>query len=270
MKIAYYIKKIALEKDPAIEALFARLRKAGMEIYPVNRGLSSGTEMLLCFGGDGTFLSAAGAVCRSGVPVLGVNLGRLGFLSENELSEVEKALLEGNYHIEERTMLQVKTGQAPEENFFPYALNEVAVRRSASGTLELQAGIDGENLPSFWGDGLLVSTASGSTAYSLSVGGPVCRPDVPAFILAPIAPHNLNVRPLLVPESVKISIKGVDRKNAPLLLSLDNRDYNLPCGSEIEVSCAPFKLRRVVLGKSNFIQALRTKLLWGEDVRNTQ
>lgn len=270
MKIAYYIKKLALENDSRIEAMFSRLKSAGFKIYSINKGLSEDTDMLLCFGGDGTFLSAAVAVCQSGIPVLGVNLGRLGFLSENELGQVEKALLEGSYHIEERTMLQARLLDDSSDKIFPYALNEVAIRRFASGTLELQASIDQDKLPSFWGDGLLVSSASGSTAYSLSVGGPICRPDVPAFILAPISPHNLNVRPLLVPESVSIRIKGVDRKNAPLLLSLDNRDYSLPCGCEIEISRAPFKLKRVILGKSNFIEALRTKLLWGEDVRNNQ
>lgn len=270
MKIAYLIKKNSLQQDPSIESLLASLRAAGMELYKVEGQLAPSTELLLSFGGDGTFLTAASLACQWGIPVLGVNLGRLGFLSENKVEEVSKALTDGDYSIEERSMIEVKVEAQEFENIYPYALNEVAVRRLGTGTLALDVSVDSEILPTYWADGILVSTSSGSTAYSLSVGGPICRPDVDALILSPIAPHNLNLRPLVLPGASKIEIRAVDRKSAALALSLDNRDLVVPSGTAISVSSAPFKLKKLVLGKSNFIQALRTKLLWGEDVRNTQ
>ena len=269
MKIAYLIKKNALAKDARINFLIERLRDSGISVYPVSEGLCDGTDMLLSFGGDGTFLSAASIVCAKGIPLLGVNLGRLGFLSDSEVGEVADALVSGEYTIEDRTMLQIQIDKVLSERLFPFALNEVVIRRMGSGTIALDAVVDGEELPTYWADGLLLSTSSGSTAYSLSVGGPICRPDVSAFVLAPIAPHNLNLRPLLLPISAVVEIKASDRKGADLALSLDNRDYIIPNGTIVRVFAAPFALKKVILGKSNFINALRTKLLWGEDVRNT-
>lgn len=269
MKIAYLIKKNSLVQNPLVTSLLDSLRSHGVDIYDVRTSLQAGTDLLLSFGGDGTFLSAASEVCEQGVPVLGINLGRLGFLSENDVHDVLTPILEQSYDIQERSMLQVHFpgGQVP-ENFFPYALNEAVVRRQGTGTLALDVTLDGEALPTYWADGMLVSTSSGSTAYSLSVGGPICRPDVDAFILAPIAPHNLNLRPLVLPENSRFQICGTDRKGALLALSLDNRDYVIKSGTVVEITSAPFKLKRAVLGGSNFIKALREKLLWGEDVRN--
>ncbi|MGM9788442.1 MAG: NAD(+)/NADH kinase [Candidatus Cryptobacteroides sp.] len=270
MKIAYLIKKNSLQQDPSIESLLATLRSAGMELYKLEGQLDPATELLLSFGGDGTFLTAASLACVQGVPVLGVNLGRLGFLSENKVEEVSRALISEDYSIEERAMLEVKVENPEFGDIYPYALNEVVVRRLGAGTLALNVSVDSEKLPTYWADGILLSTSSGSTAYSLSVGGPICRPDVDAFILSPIAPHNLNLRPLVLPSTSKLEIRAEDRKYAGLALSLDNRDLVVPSGTAISVSAAPFKLKKLVLGKSNFIQALRTKLLWGEDVRNIQ
>ena len=127
--------------------------------------------------------------------------------------------------------------------------------------------VDGAALPTYWADGLLVATSSGSTAYALSVGGPICMPETRLFIVAPIAPHNLNVRPLIVPESsrLQISIRSRDER---AVLTLDNRNYTVPAGTQIEVCAAPKRLLRMHLGQSNFIGALRSRLLWGEDVRN--
>lgn len=267
MKIAYFIKKSRLQDSPSIASLLVKFQAAGHQVYNVAAGLQDSTDMLISFGGDGTFLSAASLVCQHQIPLLGVNLGRMGFLSDTELALVEEGILSGNYHIEERCMLQISP-LSPIANFFPYALNEVAVRRLGTGTLALEAKIDGEPLPTYWADGLLLSTSSGSTGYSLSVGGPICMPSVDAFVLAPIAPHNLNLRPLLLPTGAEVEIVAKDRKGAGLALSLDNRDYVMPSGSPILVQSSPYKLRKVVLGKSGFIEALRTKLLWGEDVRN--
>lgn len=269
MKIAYLIKKKSLFDDACVIELLDALSSDGIMVYDIKDGLKAGTDMLLSFGGDGTFLSAASLVCQQGIPILGVNLGRLGFLSEGDVSQVGKHLKEGTYHIVERSMLEVHLPvQYRPKDFFPYALNEMVVRRQGTGTIGIDVSIDSEVLPTYWADGLLVSTSCGSTAYSLSVGGPICSPELDAFILAPIAPHNLNLRPLLLPQSSVVELKAEDRKCAGVALSLDNRDYTISSGVDVKVTAAPFKLRKVVLGKSNFINALRTKLLWGEDVRN--
>lgn len=265
MRIAYYIKKTELASDRRIASLIARLEEAGMELYNIGEGLRESTAMLLSFGGDGTFLSAAHLVCSAGVPVLGVNLGRLGFLSDAELDEVAQALIAGEWKVEERTMIQLQVG---EKRLF--AINEVALRRIASGTLGIDVILGRDALPTYWADGLLVSTSTGSTAYCLSAGGPICTPDLKAFIIAPIAPHNLNLRPLVVPQDALITISAHDRKNRSVVLSVDNSDFEIPADMPVRLCCAPFPLRRVVTGQSSsFIGALRSKLFWGEDVRNT-
>ncbi|MBQ0078054.1 MAG: NAD(+)/NADH kinase [Bacteroidales bacterium] len=273
MKFACYIKKEALRNDASVLALVRKLQASGHTLYDVASGLQDGTDMLLCFGGDGTFLTAATLAAPLGIPLLGVNLGRLGFLSEYTPDEVASALASSAFHIEERHMLEVSVeGAGTPDGFLPYALNEAGVHRLGSGTLGIDVCLGAERaLPTYWADGLLVSTSSGSTAYSLSAGGPICTPDLGACIITPVAPHNLNVRPLLVPEDTRVSIGIHDRSrgSSAVLLSLDNRDYRLPNSATVVVAPAPFALRRVVLGKTDFIRALRTKLLWGEDVRNS-
>lgn len=264
MRVAYYIKKEELARDVRITGVVNRLSEAGIEMYSIAEGLRDNTDMLLSFGGDGTFLTAAHLVCRAGVPVLGVNLGRLGFLSDAELTDVEEALISGNWKVESRTMIQAN---AAGKCF--NAINEVALRRIASGTLGVDVTVGEDKLPTYWADGLLVSTSTGSTAYCLSAGGPICSPELRAFIITPIAPHNLNLRPLVVPEDAVIVMSAFDRKNRKVVLSIDNMDFEIPAGEPVRISCAPFPLLRVVSGKSSFIDALRSKLLWGEDVRNT-
>ena len=264
MRAAYYIKKKELACDEQITGLVNRQSIAGIEVYNIDEGLRDNTDLLLSFGGDGTFLSAAHLVCSAGVPVLGVNLGRLGFLSDAELPDVEQALVSGDWKVESRTMIQTNVAG---KRF--YAINEVALRRIASGTLGVDVRVDNDILPTYWADGLLVSTSTGSTAYSLSAGGPICSPELKAFIITPIAPHNLNLRPLVVPQEAVVEMSAYDRKNRKVVLSIDNMDFEIPAGEPVRISCAPFPLLRVVTGKSSFIGALRSKLLWGADVRNT-
>lgn len=270
MKFAYYTKKSYLKEDAKVLAFFERLRSVGHEIYDLSAGLQDSTDMLLSLGGDGTFLAAADYAAPADIPVLGINLGRLGFLSEYTLEEVTEPLLSGNYSLETREMLMVGIDGPVPEGFHGFALNEAGIHRAGAGTLGVDVSLGGEALPTYWADGLLVSTASGSTAYALSVGGPICAPSVDAFIIAPVAPHNLNVRPLVVPSDsvIKLSVHGA--RTRKVRLSLDNRDYLLDPDCRIIISPAPFLLKKVVLGKSNFINALRTKLFWGEDVRNNQ
>ena len=260
MTLAIYIKKKALREDPRILKLEEDLRSRGFELYALydDEPLREGTDMVLSLGGDGTFLCAARLVGGSGVPVLGVNFGRLGFLSENKPEDVLEALSTGNYTIEERSVLEVG-GE--------HALNEVAIHRQGGAMLGIEVKIDGRALPVYWADGMLVATSAGSTAYSLSVGGPICLPHSRVLIITPIAPHNLNVRPLIVPDTTRIEIAVHSRDNQ-VTVSADNHNFTVPRDARLTVSLAQFSLKRVRLQGSDFVKALTSKLFWGEDVRN--
>ncbi len=270
MKIAIYIGKKDAEGDNGLKALLQELTQAGYALDIVREGdrLADSYDMLLSVGGDGTFLSATKLIAGRDIPVMGVNLGRLGFLSENRPADIAKDLLGGDYTIENRAMLQAEivTGN-PEIDAWPYALNEFTVHRSGAAMLGVSASVDGVNLPTYWADGLIVSTSSGSTAYSLSSGGPIVLPDSKVLIITPIAPHNLNVRPLVVPDSAEISLKMISR-DEDVIFTADNRTASIPASSEIVIRVAQFSLRRVRLKRSDFINALTEKLFWGEDVRN--
>jgi NAD+ kinase len=269
MKVAYYIKKESLKGDGRIAALLGTLREAGVELYEVTGrdSVRSGTGMLLSFGGDGTFLSAAHRVADAGIPILGVNLGRLGFLSGHRIEDVAAHIIAGDWRVVERTMLEVQVSGAAIDGFWPFAVNEAGVHRTDAGTLGIDATIDGVPLPTYWADGLLVSTSSGSTAYSLSAGGPICLPAASVLLVTPVAPHNLNLRPVVAPSSSVVTLKARSR-SGEAVLTVDNRNYPVPEGAEIVVRSAPFKLKKVCLDGDSFIDALRSRLFWGQDVRN--
>ncbi len=265
MKIGVYIKKEELLSQDRLKRLLDALRPKVSELYITeNDTLKEGTDALLSVGGDGTFLSAARIAAPQGVPVLGVNLGRLGFLSEYEPGEVVSALAGGQWIIEDREMLEARVEGLDRPLF---CLNEVCVHRTGTAMLSVVAEIDGVALPTYWADGLLVATSSGSTAYSLSVGGPICTPEAKVLIIAPVAPHNLNMRPLIVPDSTKVCISAYSR-DGDITLSVDNQTFSVPSGVRLNISLAQFSLKRIRLERSNFIKALNSKLFWGEDVRN--
>lgn len=272
MLAALYIGKEGFEDDVRIKELAASLEKGCCSCYYVFDGgsLREGTDLVLSVGGDGTFLSVAMLVADLGVPVVGVNLGRLGFLSENRPEDVAQAILSKDYTIEDRSLLKASLSAPcgnPSIDRWPYALNEVAVHRSGAAMLGVDVCLDGKWLPTYWADGLIVSTSSGSTAYSLSVGGPIVLPQSKVLILAPIAPHNLNIRPLVIPDSSEVHLR-VHSRDGKAIFTIDNRTVELPEGLEITVSLAHFSLRRVRFNNSDFINALTEKLFWGEDVRN--
>lgn len=270
MKIALYIGKKEALSDSGIQVLLSELKEGGCDVKVIYDGdpFDGIAEMLLSVGGDGTFLSASKLVAGREIPVMGVNLGRLGFLSENRPASVAKALLSGDYTIENRAMLKadIITGN-PEIDGWPYALNEFTVHRSGAAMLGVEASVDGVRLPTYWADGLIVSTSSGSTAYSLSSGGPIVLPESKVLIITPIAPHNLNVRPLVVPDGAEISIR-MHSRDENVIFTADNRTVAVPSSTELTIRVAQFSLKRVRLNKSNFIDALTEKLFWGEDVRN--
>lgn len=273
MRVAVYLRNSHLEEDGRLLPLFSALSENGFEVCRISAGtgIPEGTDFLLSIGGDGTFLSSATIVGNSGIPVIGVNFGRLGFLSENRPEAVAQALASGEYTIEDRTLLEAElsesTGNDAIDNW-PFALNEVTVHRSGAAMLGVDVSLDGVMLPTYWADGLLVATASGSTAYSLSVGGPIVQPESKVLIIAPIASHNLNVRPMIVPDTSKIGI-GFRSRDEKIMLTMDNRTVECSRDMKVSISMAQFSLRRVRLNSSNFINALTGKLFWGEDIRNS-
>jgi len=270
MKLAVYIGKESADADARVSRLMSELRDGGMDLYELSSGEipSEGTDMLLSIGGDGTFLYSSKLVIDRGIPVMGVNLGRVGFLSENRPEDIAEALLKGDYVIENRAILKaVVSPEVRSENMWDYALNEITVHRSGAAMLGVDVDLDGIKLPTYWADGLVISTSSGSTAYSLSVGGPIVLPESKVLIIAPIAPHNLNIRPLVVPDSSVLTLK-MHSRDGRFCLTADNRTVEVDEDVEVRVIVAQFSLRRVRLQRSNFINALTEKLFWGEDVRN--
>ena len=269
MNIAIYTGAEHLRSDERLLRLVSELENGGCNVCTVEPEdkLGPDTDMLLSVGGDGTFLSAAIIALTNSIPVAGVNMGRMGFLSEGRPEEVVDAILSGDYTIDTRTVLGAKVSGF--DCALPYALNEMTVRRNGSAMLGVDVCVDGVRLPTYWGDGLVISTSSGSTAYSLSVGGPIVLPESKVLIISPIAPHNLNVRPLVVPDTSEIVIATKSR-DGHFEFSADNRSYDAPESTSIVIGMAQFSLKRVRLNKSNFIQALTDKLYWGEDVRNNR
>nr|WP_321244555.1 NAD kinase [uncultured Psychroserpens sp.] len=234
--------------------------------------LDESYDLLISVGGDGTILRAITLVRDFSIPIVGINTGRLGFLATIQTDEIETAIehiLNGNSKTSERTLLSVETNPKnealTETNF---ALNEIAVsRKNTTSMITVETHLNDEYLTSYWADGLIVSTPTGSTGYSLSCGGPVITPDATSFVLTPIAPHNLNARPLVIPDDTIIQLK-VDGREDQHLMSLDSRIVTLSNATVITIKKASFKIKMVELLDESFIDTLRQKMLWGEDKRN--
>ncbi len=229
-------------------------------------------DLLISIGGDGTILRAITFVRDLGIPIVGINTGRLGFLATIQTNQIETAIssiLDKQYKISERTLLSIETNPKNMDlvrtNF---ALNEIAVsRKNTTSMITVDTHLNGEYLTSYWADGLIVSTPTGSTGYSLSCAGPVISPDANNFVLTPIAPHNLSARPLVIPDDTEIQLKVGGRED-DYLISLDSRIATLPNSTIVTIKKAPFKINMVELLNESFIDTLRKKLLWGEDKRN--
>ncbi len=234
--------------------------------------LDSSFDLFFSIGGDGTILKAVTFVGDLGIPIVGINTGRLGFLAtiqKEEMTESLNQILEGEYSISERSLLTVETfPKSSEIQPLNFALNEVAVnRRNTTSMIKVETLVNDKYLTSYWSDGLIVATPTGSTGYSLSCGGPVIAPDANNMVLTPIAPHNLNARPLVIPDSSTISLKVSGRENT-FLVSMDSRIATLDNETEIIIKKAPFTIKLLQLHDDSFIKTLRKKLLWGEDKRN--
>ena len=271
MKIALYNR----DRNGGIETLKLLLREKGAtplcygEDFLSWKELPDDTDLFLSLGGDGTFLQSITFVRDRGIPVAGINFGRLGFLTTARASDAASwidDLLAGRFTVEERSLLRVICADMPDE-FYPFALNEVSLQRRGAGMLSVHVSIDGRDLPTYWSDGLVISTPTGSTAYNLSVGGPVVMPSSEVIVIAPIAPHNLNVRPLVAPIGSALEM-SFDSRGESAILVLDNRPFEIRPGTRVSIMRGRYGLRYASLSDHNFINALRTKLLWGEDRRN--
>lgn len=234
--------------------------------------LDTSFDLLVSVGGDGTILRAITFVKDIDIPIIGINTGRLGFLATIQVDDIERAMqsiIDGKYKISERSLLSVET--SPENSDIKslnFALNEIAVsRKNTTSMITVETHLDGEYLTSYWSDGLIVSTPTGSTGYSLSCGGPVITPSTNSFALTPIAPHNLSARPLIIPDSTIIQLR-VDGREEQHLVSLDSRIATLDNGTLIKIKKADFKIKMIDLLDESFLDTLRKKLLWGEDKRN--
>lgn len=223
----------------------------------------------LSYGGDGTFLECVKTVGLRGIPILGVNSGRLGFLAnvpKNGLTKALDDLKSGLYKVKPRTLLDV-SGDFPETVQSPYAFNEFTIQRAGTGMVAVEAYIDDEMVATYWGDGVILSTPAGSTAYSLSVGGPVVAPECGCFILSPIAPHNLTMRPVVLPDSSRVSFR-ISSRGEKCFASLDSANWVVADGASFEINRAGNSVFLVELQNISFYDTLRNKMMWGFDRRD--
>ncbi|MEO4006734.1 NAD kinase [Flavobacterium sp. CAU 1735] len=266
------------ETEVVFEADFhATLLEKGIinKSYPTfsnHTQLDSSVAFFISIGGDGTMLRAATYVKNKNIPIVGINAGRLGFLANVQQDAIEHLLpllFEGNYKISQRSLLSLEC--YPEEcNIYDlnFALNEITVsRKDTTSMITIETCLNGEYLTSYWADGLIISTPTGSTGYSLSCGGPVITPEVKCIIITPIAPHNLNVRPLIISDDTEIKLK-VSGREPQFLVSLDSGTKAIDNETEIHIKKAPFTINMVEFPEEGFLKTLRNKLLWGEDKRN--
>ncbi|MEX0315137.1 MAG: NAD kinase [Allomuricauda sp.] len=293
MKVAIYGQSFQEENKTYLLALLEELQKVEATIFlesgferlvsdyipnlsfgtfSQDAGLDSSFNMFISFGGDGTMLRAVTYVKNLGIPIVGVNTGRLGFLSTFKKEDVRKVVTEfttGNYTIEERSLVEVELNSDLEEiGDLNFALNEVTVsRKDTTSMIIVETYLNDEYLTSYWADGLIVSTPTGSTGYSLSCGGPVIEPSAKSLVLTPIAPHNLNARPLVISDDTKIRLK-VSGREENHLVSLDSRIASIANGKEIRIQKSNFTVKMIEYKSESFLKTLRNKLLWGQDKRN--
>jgi len=231
--------------------------------------IQSECNLLLTVGGDGTLLDTITLVRDSNIPILGVNLGRLGFLASVNKEHIDYALQsikQNDFCLEERALLQIET---PGNHFgeLNFALNDITVyKKDPNSMLKVNVSVNGEFLNTYWGDGLIIATPTGSTAYSLSCGGPIMTPDSGNFILTPVAPHTLTVRPLVIPDSSVLKIY-TELRSVEYLVSLDSRAHAVEAKTELTLRKAPFSIQLVRMNNHHFFNTIREKLMWGIDAR---
>lgn len=292
MKIAIYSRKIEVEQEPHLKVLLQELKlhKASLmiyrnlaqgslqsllssfeyEVFEQHEDLNQSVDCFISLGGDGTMLDAATFIRDKGIPLLGINFGRLGFLAtigKEEMRHAVDALFNRTFHIDQRCLLHVDSN-VPLFADAPFAMNELVVHKSdISSMIKVHCYINGEFLNTYWCDGLIISTPTGSTGYNLSCNGPILFPDSSSFAITPIAPHHLNVRPIVVPDSNVISF-DVESRTGTYLCSVDARRASLEVSAQVAVRKESFTIGFMRLNENTFLETLRSKLTWGMDKRN--
>lgn len=266
------VKKIQLVFEEHFYQRAKYLLGSNCQVFKTHKDLDKNTKVLISIGGDGTILRAATFVRDSEIPILGINVGRLGFLASIPKERVKEHLdrvLKGEFTLSKRTVLGLKTSvEIPALKQIDFALNEISInRKDTTSMITIDTYLNDEYLNSYWADGLIISTPTGSTGYSLSCGGAVLFPDAKGLIITPIAPHNLNVRPIVIAEDTQIKLR-VSGREQHYLVSLDSRILTMSNDTELIIEKKPFDINMVSFEEKSFIQTLRNKLLWGEDKRN--
>ena len=294
MKVAIYGQYYQNSTEPIINDIFVFFNKNNVEMiieshfllmlnerkivekkyktFTSHTELDDSFDMLISIGGDGTILRAATLVRDSGIPILGINAGRLGFLAsvqKENIASFMQFVIDKKYTISKRTLLSL-TCTPPNESIdaINFAMNEITVsRKDTTSMITIDTYLNDEYLNSYWADGLIISTPTGSTGYSLSCGGPILTPDVKSLVITPIAPHNLTARPLVVPDETEIRLK-VSGREENYLVSLDSRVTSVKNESILTLKKTPFQINMVEITEETFLKTLRSKLLWGQDKRN--
>ena len=293
MNVAIYSRGVDLDQQQSLNDLIAELQKHDITIYiyadlikkfnlvtgenkealiafAASSDLHNNIDCLISLGGDGTVLDAITLVGDNLIPILGINYGRLGFLatiSKDELSIMVEALVNRSYVIDKRSLLHLDSN-LPIFEGTPFALNEFAIhKRDTSPMIKIHTYLNGELLNSYWADGLIIATPTGSTGYNMSCNGPILFPDSSSFVITPVAPHNLNVRSVVVPDSSVISFE-IEGRTEELICALDARKEIVPIGIQIAVKKEAFCVHFIRLNENSFLSTLRTKLTWGYDKRN--
>jgi NAD+ kinase len=292
MKIAIYSRGIENDQHKDMEAFLLELNNNNVEpvffqdffnqfysainiqgkysTFNAAEDLDDTIDFMISLGGDGTLLDTVTFVQNKGIPVLGINYGRLGFLAnigKEELHSAIAALVERTYVIENRTLIHLDA-EIPIFGKVPYALNEFTLQKiDSSSMIKIHTYLNGEFLNTYWADGLIVATPTGSTGYSLSCNGPIVFPDSGSFVITPVAPHNLNIRPIVIPDNNIISFE-VEGRTDSFICTLDSRRVVIPKETQIAVKKETFGIKLVRLNENNFLQTLRNKLSWGLDKRN--
>ncbi len=292
MRIAIYSRGIENNQLEDIELLISVLLKHGAEpvfyqdffnqfysavnlagkysTFNSSTDMDSSIDCLISLGGDGTMLDTVTLVRDTGIPVLGINYGRLGFLANigrDEIDSAVEALVDRKYVLDKRTLLHLDANQSLFGDV-PYALNEFTLHKSdTSPMIKIHTYLNGEFLNTFWADGLIVATPTGSTGYSLSCNGPVVFPDSASFVITPVSPHNLNIRPIIVPDNNVVSFE-VEGRTDNFICSMDSRRELVSKEIQLAVKKEDFGINLIRLNENNFLQTLRNKLSWGLDKRN--
>jgi NAD+ kinase len=242
-----------------------------VKTFSSTQTLDKDTHLMISVGGDGTMLRAAGIIQGTDIPVIGINTGRMGFLANVHRKEMQEALTlieNERFDIQKRSLLEIAIGNDQKKELVGYALNEVTVgRKNLTSMITIETFLNQEYLNTYWADGLIVSTPTGSTGYNLSCNGPVIIPDVEAMVITPIAPHNLSIRPLVVKDNHEVKLK-ISSRETEYLLSMDSLVKSVKTSQEVFLKKAHFEVKMIELEAHSFLKTLREKLLWGKDTRN--